>query len=194
MSSAASISAAKRRRGAQPTFTNQVPSNQSLTQQNLKRSTQAQAQARAQTQPQAQGPVRINPMAILENHERRLRDIEGNSIDEVNVKEDGRVNSLLKENEQLKNAVVDLTTKLNELMKVKDMVINIQSSVLSNTQKVETLKTEINSLHNEREVVTADVTQEIQDVTADMSEATISYSDEDNKQNVTFTVEEGNSS
>ena len=49
MSSAASISAAKRRRGAQPTFTNQVPSNQSLTQQNLKRSTQAQAQARAQT-------------------------------------------------------------------------------------------------------------------------------------------------
>ena len=84
-------------------------------------------------------------MAILENHERRLRDIEGNSIDEVNVKEDGRVNSLLKENEQLKNAVVDLTTKLNELMKVKDMVINIQSSVLSNTQKVETLKTEINS-------------------------------------------------
>ena len=79
-------------------------------------------------------------------------------------------------------------------MKVKDMVINIQSSVLSNTQKVETLKTEINSLHNEREVVTADVTQEIQDVTADMSEATSSYSDEDNKQNVTFTVEEGNSS
>lgn len=182
MSSAASISAAKRRRGAQPTFTSQASSKQSLGQQ--------QSQ---QIRP-PQGPVKINPMFILENHELRLREIEGKSTQEANLEQNRQVDSLLKENEELKKEVAILNEKINEFMKVKEMVISMQTNVLSNTQKVESLKTEINSLHSEREVVTADVIQEIQDVTADMSEATISYSDEDNKQNVTLTVEEGNSS
>lgn len=169
MSSAASISAAKRRRGPQPTFTSQTSSQQ-------------------QSRNPSQVPTRINPMAILESHELRLRDIEGKSTEGANVEQDKHVESLLKENEELKKTLGALNAKVSELMKVKDMMINMQSSVLSNAQKVETLKTEVESLKSVREMVTADVSQEILDVTADMSQATISYS-EDNK-NVTFTVKE----
>ena len=178
MSSAASISAAKRRRGPQPTFTSQASSKQS--------SSQPQ-QSRRPTQ----GPVRVNPMAILENHERRLREIEGKSKEGANVEQDERVESLVRENEELKKALVALSAKVNELMKVKDMVINMQSSVLSNAQKVETLKSDVQLLQSGTEVVSADVSQEIEDVTANMSQATISYGEAD-QQNVTFTVEESN--
>lgn len=170
MSSAASISAAKRRRGPQPTFTSETSSMQ-------------------QSRNPSQGTTRISPMAILESHEIRLRSIEGKSTKEANVEEDSRIESLLRENEEHKEALLALNAKVSELMKVKDMMINMQSSVLSSAQKVETLKTEVDTLKSVREMVTADVNQEIHDVTADLSTATISYNKEDNNKNVTFTVE-----
>mgnify|MGYP000067547720 CR=1 FL=1 len=171
MSSAASISAAKRRRGQQPTFTNEAKSSQQ----------QSNRYSRELT--------RINPMVILENHELRLREIEKKSKDSATVQQDGHVESLLKENEELKKSIVALSAKISELLKVKDMVINMQSSMLSNTQKVETLKSEVKSLQSGTEVVSASVSQEIEDVTADMSQSSITFGDDKN-QNVTFTVEE----
>ena len=158
MSSAASISAAKRRRGPQPTFAGQTTSKQSSGQQ---------------PESPSQGPVRINPMAILESHERRLRDIEGKS---TNSAHDEQVETLLKENEELKKALVSLNNKIVELLKVKDIVINLQSSVLSNAQKMETLNKDIKSLKTDNEeVVLTDVGQEMEDVTSNMSNATIKY-------------------
>ena len=158
MSSAASISAAKRRRGPQPTFTGQAQSKQSPGQEPERPS---------------QGPVRITPMSILESHERRLRVIEGSS---TNSTQDERVETLLKENEELNNSLVSLNKKIVELLKVKDMVINMQSSVLSNAQKVETLNSDIKSLKTDNEwVVSTGVGQELEDVTANMTNATIKY-------------------
>lgn len=215
MSSAASISAAKRRRGPQPTFTSQAST----------RSGQPQRQPQQQQQQRPQGPVRVNPMAILENHELRLREIEGKSTgdavtdndgriesiasDNMEIRReldsikgqlggpgsssDGRIDALIKENIELKQVLSALQDKIIELSKVKDMVINIQSSVISNAQKVETLKADFESIKTISDtVVAADVAQEIEDVTATMSKATIGYGEkvEQEKSNVTFSVKE----
>ena len=170
MSSSASISAAKRRRGPQPSMA--PPQNRG----------QQQQQQRGQPQ---QGK-RINPMAILENHELRLRDIEKTKSDEggsvVVPQNDEKVEALVKENgllnqkiEIMKEKIISLERTTQDLLKLKNVVFDLQTSVLSNSQKVEALKDFKDGSNSE--IISADVAQEIEDVTQTMSSATIDYGD-----------------
>lgn len=209
MSSAASISAAKRRRVPQPTFTSQVST--------------IDAQQQQPPRP-PKGPVRVNPMAILENHELRLREIEGKStsaksdndkrnesiasstmeirreLDSIKVQlsapsssSDARVDALIKENSDLQQALSNLQTKFVELSNMKDIVINIQSSIIPNADNIEFLKAdfETSKTASESVIAAADVSQEIEDVTVTMSTATIAYDEDQNSEmNVTFSAKE----
>ena len=197
MSSSASISAAKRRRGPQPSA---APNNNVRQQQ--------------QQQPVQQRPQRINPMAILENHELRLREIEKTSslknsdTDEVvSNDENGKINSLVLENDMLnkkieilKDKIIILEKTAIDLQKLKDVVFNLQASVISNTNKVENLQDT-----NGVDVVSANMAKEIEDVTTQMSTATVAYgedtehvnskdTEEVESSNVTFTVVENTES
>jgi hypothetical protein len=160
MSSASSISAAKRRRGQNPTFTSQASNSGGNKQQQY------------QQQPQSQGPVRVNPMTILKNHEIRLREIEGNSTGDAVSEKDKhiaadnmrlevesiksqlselgstaakRVENLINENNRLKESLSALQANIDDLSKLKDTVINIQSSFVDNARIVATLKAEFDS-------------------------------------------------
>ena len=197
MSSSASISAAKRRRGPQPSA---APNNNVRQQQ--------------QQQPVQQRPQRINPMAILENHELRLREIEKTSSlknsytnEVVSQDENEKVKALVLDNEMLnkkievlKDKIITLEQTAVDLQKLKDVVFNLQTSVISNTNKVENLQDT-----NGVDVVSANMAKEIEDVTTQMSTATIAYgqdveevkskdTEEVASSNVTFTVVENTES
>ena len=168
MSSSASISAAKRRRGPQPSA---APNNN----------------VRQQQQPVQQRPQRINPMAILENHELRLREIEKTSSlknsytnEVVSQDENEKVKALVLDNEMLnkkievlKDKIITLEQTAVDLQKLKDVVFNLQTSVISNTNKVENLQDT-----NGVDVVSANMAKEIEDVTTQMSTATVSYGED----------------
>ena len=197
MSSAASISAAKRRRGQHPTFT-------------------SQASTRGGQQPQPQGPVRVNPITIIQNHELRLREIENNSTsdavsdsdsriaaDNTNVRRevesiksqldalssasDKRIDNLINENNKLKDSLSALQANIDELSKLKDTVINIQSSFVDNARIVATLKAELDSSKSNSDTVVA---QDNVDDTATMRETTIGEEEQQTGLNVTFMVKD----
>lgn len=196
MSSAASISAAKRRRGPQPSM--QPPPQ-----------TRGKPQQNSSTPSQSQGQ-RINPMAILKDHEMRLREIEKNPSEDTENKlgvsksvdnVDERVDVLVQENvtlnkkvDILKDKIIALEKSVAELSKLKDIVFHLQSSVILNTQKVNSINTTNATTGEEvdKSVVTKEVIQEIEDVTQSMSHATVNYGDDVDKpsSNVTFTVVE----
>jgi hypothetical protein len=197
MSSTASISAAKRRRGQHPTFT-------------------SQASTRGGQQPQPQGPVRVNPITIIQNHELRLREIENNSTSDAVSDRDSRIaadnmtvmreletiksqlgalgstsekriNELINENSKLKESLSALQANNDELFKLKDMMINIQSSFVDNAQMVATLKAEFDSSKSNSDTVVA---QDNVDDTATMRETTIGEEEQQTGLNVTFMVKE----
>jgi len=191
MSSAASISAAKRRRGAQSSVPPQS-SNRGRPQQ--------QQQPRPQQQQQAVQRNRVNPMQILEDHEKRLRVIEGGSgssstannhvqNEDIQEEKDSKVAILERENielhkkiEIMKNKIIEMNEDIIDLKKLKDIVFTIQSSVLSNSQKVESFR--VNSTVSQEvsqeasQEVSQAVSQEIQDITADLETATLGYGEE----------------
>ena len=184
MSSSASISAAKRRRGPQPSA---AP--------NMRDPRANQQQSSSQQRPQ-----RIHPMAILENHELRLRDIENanalkttdtdtNKV--VSQGENKKIDALVLENgvlskkiEILKDKIITLEKTAIDLQKLKDIVFNLQASVISNTNKVENLQDA-----NTTGVVSANVAKEIEDVTSQMSTATVAYGEDKNETNSNVTEE-----
>ena len=192
MSSAASISAAKRRRGAQSS----VPPQSS----NRGRPQQQQQQRPQQQQQQAVQRNRVNPMQILEDHEKRLRVIEGgsessstanNDVQNKDIQEekDSKFAILERENielhkkiEIMKNKIIEMNEDIIDLKKLKDIVFTIQSSVLSNSQKVESFR--VNSTVSQEvsqevsQAVSQEVSQEIQDITADLETATLGYGEE----------------
>ena len=192
MSSAASISAAKRRRGAQSS----VPPQSS----NRGRPQQQQQQRPQQQQQQAVQRNRVNPMQILEDHEKRLRVIEGgsessstanNDVQNKDIQEekDTKFAILERENielhkkiEIMKNKIIEMNEDIIDLKKLKDIVFTIQSSVLSNSQKVESFR--VNSTVSQEvsqevsQAVSQEVSQEIQDITADLETATLGYGEE----------------
>ena len=187
MSSAASISAAKRRRGAQSSVPPQS-SNRGRPQQ--------QQQQRSQQQQQTVQRNRVNPMQILEDHERRLRVVEQGAkspsttndvIENKEIREQENNNNfsilerenieLHKKIEVMKNKIIEMSTDIADLKKLKDIVFTIQSSVLSNTQKV--------SSFTEKGTVSQEVSQEIQDITADLETATLSYGETAENQTAT---------
>lgn len=192
MSSAASISAAKRRRGAQTS----VPPQSS----NRGRPQQQQQQRPQQQQQQAVQRNRVNPMQILEDHEKRLRVIEGgsessstanNDVQNKDIQEekDSKFAILERENielhkkiEIMKNKIIEMNEDIIDLKKLKDIVFTIQSSVLSNSQKVESFR--VNSTVSQEvsqevsQAVSQEVSQEIQDITADLETATLGYGEE----------------
>uniref|UniRef100_A0A6C0LKD4 Uncharacterized protein n=1 Tax=viral metagenome TaxID=1070528 RepID=A0A6C0LKD4_9ZZZZ len=193
MSSAASISAAKRRRGAQSSVPPQS-SNRGRPQQ------QQQQRPQQQQQPQQQQAVqrnRVNPMQILEDHEKRLRVIEGGSespsttndvIENKEIREQENNNNfsilerenieLHKKIEILKNKMIEMSTDITDLKKLKDIVFTIQSSVLSNSQKVESFRANTTVSQEVSQEASHAVSQEIQDITADLETATLGYGEE----------------
>lgn len=185
MSSSASISAAKRRRGPQPSAAPNM------------RDPRANQQ---QSSSQQQRPQRIHPMAILENHELRLRDIENaNALKTTDMDtnkvvsqgENEKIDALVLENgvlskkiEILKDKIITLEKTAVDLQKLKDIVFNLQASVISNTNKVENLQDA-----NTTGVVSANVAKEIEDVTSQMSTATVAYGEDKNETNSNVTEE-----
>lgn len=189
MSSAASISAAKRRRGPQPSM--QAPSRQNV---------QSNQQANVQ-----QGR-RVNPMAILENHELRLREIESKStetsnhsagnqvvpqtqtVPDVKIQElQGSNRELHSKIEIMKNKIISLESQVVELSKLKEIVFTLQSAVMRNTQKVDTYNSSVPEVN--KTGVVNEVSQELEDVTKSMESATIGYGEDSNKPaNITFSV------
>lgn len=194
MSSAASISAAKRRRGPQPGM--QAPNRQNV---------QSNQQANVQ-----QGR-RVNPMAILENHELRLREIESKSTETSNhnagnlvlperqTVPDVKIQELQGSNRELhakieimKNKIITLESQVVELNKLKEIVFTLQTAVMRNTQKVETYNSSVPEVN--KIGVVNEVSQELEDVTKSMESATIGYGEESNKpSNITFSVVDNDS-
>ena len=194
MSSAASISAAKRRRGAQSSVPPQS-SNRGRPQQQQQQQQRPQQQ-RPQQQQQAVQRNRVNPMQILEDHEKRLRVIEGGSESsstannhvqnkDIQEEKDSKFAILERENielhkkiEIMKNKIIEMNEDIIDLKKLKDIVFTIQSSVLSNSQKVESFRVNSTVSQEVSQEVSHAVSQEIQDITADLETATLGYGEE----------------
>ena len=199
MSSAASISAAKRRRGPQPGM-------QASGRQNVQSNQQANVQKANVQQANVQQGRRINPMAILENHELRLREIESKStetsnhnagiqvvpqtqtVPDVKIQElEGSNRELNAKIEIMKNKIISLESQVVELSKLKEIVFTLQSAVMRNTQKVETYNSSVSEVN--KTGVVNEVSQELEDVTKSMDSATIAYGEDSNKPaNITFSV------
>ena len=148
MSSAAGLSAAKRRRGAGASNTTQASSNQVKTQN--------------QNQNQHVGPQIPGGMPplgqLLYVHEERLRRLE------KLVPEEG-LDSTNDENVIDREEFVNVVQMINtELGKMKQMVSDLQSTVLSNSSAIKS------ATENVKESVVADVTDELNNVTITVEE------------------------
>jgi len=149
MSSAAGLSAAKRRRGAGASNTTQASSNQVKTQN--------------QNQNQHVGPQIPGGMPplgqLLYVHEERLRRLE------KLVPEEG-LDSTNDENVIDREEFVNVVQMINtELGKMKQMVSDLQSTVLSNSSAIKT------ATENVKDSVVADVTDELNNVTITVEES-----------------------
>jgi hypothetical protein len=201
MSSAASISAAKRRRGPQSSM-------QTAPQNTRGRQSQSNQPRSASSQPQSQGQ-RVNPMAILQNHELRLREIESKpneadahantnsyvpqspstQVDNSRVEELERSNrDMYTKIEIMKTKIISLESQVIDLSKLKEIVFTLQTAVMRNSQKVETINTSSVTEVIKKDVV-QEVSEELEDVTINIAAPTVSYGEENHeKGNVTFTV------
>ena len=148
MSSAAGLSAAKRRRGAGSSTTTSVPQKST----NVKKE-----ESNIRVGPQV--PGNMPPIGqVLYVHEERLRrlekltgddDAEGNGVDD-------RLN---------REEFVSVVTAINaELTKMKQMVSDLQSNVLSNSSAIRSAKDNVVA------DVVADVTQELNSVSLTVEE------------------------
>ena len=148
MSSAAGLSAAKRRRGAGASNTTQASSNQVKTQnQNQNKHVGPQI------------PGGMPPLGqLLYVHEERLRRLEKLVPDEG--LESTNVENVI-DREEFVNVVQMINT---ELGKMKQMVSDLQSTVLSNSSAIKS------ATENVKESVVADVTDELNNVTITVEE------------------------
>ena len=149
MSSAAGLSAAKRRRGAGASNTTQASSNQVKTQnQNQNKHVGPQI------------PGGMPPLGqLLYVHEERLRRLEKLVPDEG-------LESTNDENVIDREEFVNVVQMINtELGKMKQMVSDLQSTVLSNSSAIKS------ATENVKESVVADVTDELNNVTITVEES-----------------------
>ena len=156
MSSAAGLSAAKRRRGAGSSTTTSVPQQSS----NVKKE-----QSNVRVGPQV--PGNMPPIGqVLYVHEERLRRLEKLTGDLDDDAEGNGVDDRLNREE-----FVNVVTAINaELTKMKQMVSDLQSNVLSNSSAIRSAK------DNVKDAVVADVTEELNSVSLTVEDA-----GEDNK-------------
>ena len=151
MSSAAGLSAAKRRRGAGSSTTTSVPQQSS----NVKKE-----QSNVRVGPQV--PGNMPPIGqVLYVHEERLRRLEKLTGDLDDDAEGNGVDDRLNREE-----FVNVVTAINaELTKMKQMVSDLQSNVLSNSSAIRSAK------DNVKDAVVADVTEELNSVSLTVEDA-----------------------
>ena len=149
MSSAAGLSAAKRRRGAGSSTTTSVPQKST----NVKKE-----ESNIRVGPQV--PGNMPPIGqVLYVHEERLRRLEKLTGDDDDAEGNGVDDRLNREE------FVSVVTAINaELTKMKQMVSDLQSNVLSNSSAIRSAKDNVVA------DVVADVTQELNSVSLTVEE------------------------
>ena len=159
MSSAAGLSAAKRRRGAGSSTTTSVPQQSS----NVKTS---QTKVRAGSGVPAGMPPIGQVLYVHEERLRRLEKLTGDLDDNDNAEGSASDNRI--DREEFVNVVQMINT---ELGKMKQMVSDLQSNVLSNATAIRNAKESVTSKDDVTASVVADVAAELNNVTLTVAES-----------------------
>lgn len=157
MSSAAGLSAAKRRRGAGSSTSTSVPQQST----NVKTS---QTKVRAGSGVPAGMPPIGQVLYVHEERLRRLEKLTGDLDDDA----EGSTSDNRIDREEFVNVVQMINTELN---KMKDMVSDLQSNVLSNATAIRNAKESVTAKDDVSASVVADVANELSNVTLTVAES-----------------------